>query len=432
MAWHSNKCLENYLALIGLLVAFSSLGPLASQARSENWPQWRGPSGTGISGESNLPSKWSATENIAWSMDMPGSSGATPVVWGDRIFVSSSEGKSLVMMCISTDGKLLWKKAVGAGNRQARGDGNMASPTPSTDGKHVWVFYGTGVLVCFDVDGKQVWKTDMQKRYGQFKMGFGMHSTPVLHGDQLYFQLIHSGGAWVIALDKATGKETWKVERKSDGVAECEHSYASAVMWQKGDQAYLITHGNDYAIGHQLKDGKEIWRVGGLNPKNSYNKTLRFVTTPVATADLIIIPSAKNHGVVGLRPDAKGFVTTGNQYENWRINKGTPDVPSPVVRDGLVYLCRENGVLMCLDAKTGKEYYAEPTVRSRFRASLVYGDGKIYCTAGNGSVAVVKAGKKFKLLSTNKLDDTLMASPAISNGRIYLRGWKKLYAVQAK
>jgi len=416
-----------------VLFFFAVLALTCAQLKAENWPQWRGPRNDAVSTEKNIPAKWSTTQNIAWSMQMPGMSGATPVVWGDRIFVSSAdENKDLLLLCISTDGKLIWKQKVSTGDRHARGDGNMASPTPSTDGKHVWVFYGTGDFACFDFAGKQIWKTNLQQRYGRFKMGFGMHTTPVLFGDRIYMQLIHSGAALVLAFDKATGQEVWIAERKSDGVAECEHSYASPMIWQKGDAAYLVTHGNDYAIGHSLKDGKEIWRLGDLNPKSRYNRTLRFVATPVATPDLIVIPTAKRGAVVGLNPAAKGYVSTGHQSEIWRMRSGTPDVPAPVVHNGLVYLCTEGGDLICLDAKTGTQNYKEKAGSGRHRASPVYADGKIYTVAASGTVSVIKAGPKFELISRNTLDGTLTASPAISGGRIYLRTWTKLYAVGKK
>jgi len=385
-----------------------------------------------VSKETNLPTRWNETQNIAWTLPLPGMAGSTPIVWGDRIFLTSEDGSDLVLLCLNTKGKEVWKRKLGSGKFRARGDeGNLASSSPSTDGKHVWAFVGSGDFTCFDLDGKEIWKFNAQERYGKFKIQFGLHSTPVLYGDRLYMQLIHSGGAWVIALDKTTGETVWKVERKSDGRDECEHSYASPCIWHKGKEAYLITHGNDYAIAHRLDNGKEIWRVGGLNPKDRYNATLRFVASPVATPDLIIVPSAKNGPVVALKPDAAGMVTAGSEYEQWRKTKNTPDVPSPLVHDGLVYLCRENGVLMCLDAKTGNQLYAESTHKQRHRGSPVYADGKIYLTARDGTVSVVKAGPKFQLLATNRLPDQISASPAIANGRIYLRGFKALYAIGA-
>jgi outer membrane protein assembly factor BamB len=339
----------------------------------------------------------------------------------------------VVLLCVSTAGKELWKRKLGTGSKKIRGDeGCGASPSPSTDGRHVYVYAGTGDFACFDFDGKEVWRFNAQDRYGKFRIGHGMHTTPLLHGDRLYLQLLHSGGAWVIALDKATGKEVWKVERQSDGRGECKDSYASPCVWGTGKDAYLIVHGNDYATAHRLSDGGEIWRLGGLNPKDRYNSTLRFVASPLATPDLIIVPTAKNGPVVGLKPDARGMVTAGNKHEQWRLPRGTPDVPSPLIHDGLVYLCRETGALRCIDLKTGEELYDQRTHAALHRASPVYADGKVYLTARDGTVTVVKAGRKFEVLATNRLPDKVAASPAIANGRIYVRGYKTLYAISNK
>lgn len=400
---------------------------------ADNWPQWRGPNGDGISTETNLPARWSATDNIAWRLPLPGMAGSTPIVWGERIFLTSEDGNELVLLCISTAGKEMWKRKLGSGRYRARiNEGNFASASPCTDGKHVWAFVGTGDFACFDFEGKEVWKFNAQERYGKFKIQFGMHTTPVLFGDRLYLQLLHSGGAWVIALDKNSGETVWKVERKSDGVAECEHSYASPCIWHNGEKAYLITHGCDYAIAHRLDDGAEIWRVGDLNPKNHYNRTLRFVASPVASADLIVVPTAKNGPVVGVKPSAAGMVRAGTPYEQWRRTSNTPDVPSPLVHGGLVYLCRENGILICLDAKTGQQRYMESLHKQRYRASPVYADGKVYLTARDGVISVVKAGPKFQLLAVNRMNDDTSASPVIANGRIYLRGFKALYAIEQR
>jgi outer membrane protein assembly factor BamB len=398
---------------------------------AENWPQWRGPAADGVSRETNLPTRWSATENVVWSLPLPGMAGSTPIVWGERIFLTSEDGKDLALLCLSTDGKQVWKRKLGTGGGRhiMGGEGNLASASPSTDGKHVWAFVGSGDFACFTLDGDEVWRFNAQERYGQFKIQFGMHTTPVMYGDRLYLQLIHSGGAWVIALDKNSGETAWKVQRKSDGRAECEHSYASPCIGHNGGKAYLITHGNDYAIAHRLDNGAEIWRVGDLNPKDHYNPTLRFVASPVATPDLIIVPSAKNGPVVALKPSATGMIRSGNSAEQWRIAHNTPDVPSPLVHDGLVYLCREDGRLLCLDAKTGEELYYKTTHNQKHRASPVYADGKIILTARDGTFSVVKAGRKFELLATNRLPDDFSASPVISGGRIYLRGIKKLYAI---
>jgi outer membrane protein assembly factor BamB len=398
-------------------------------SHAENWPNWRGPNYDGLSHESNLPTTWSENSNVVWKLEMPGMGGSTPAVWEKHLFLTSQDGDNLVIVCASTDGKLLWKRQLGT-NRPIRGDeGNGASPSPSTDGKHVFVFVGSGQLACFDFDGNEVWKFNAQDRYGRFQTQHGMHTTPLLYQDRLYMQLIHSGGAWVFALDPATGKEIWKVARKSDGYGENEHSYASPCLWHHGPDAYLVTHGNDYAIAYRLNDGSEIWRAGDLNPKENYRPDLRFVASPVATEDLIVVPTAKSGAVVGVRPDATGLVTPGTTGEVWRMERNSPDVPSPLVVNGLVYLCRETGVLMCLDAKTGKQLYSQRTHTERHRASPVYGDGKVYLTARDGVFTVIKVGPTYNVLATNHLEDHFTASLAISNGRIYLRGFDSLYAI---
>ena len=413
-----------------LLAASLVVPSLGGSALAENWPQWRGPTYDGISKETNIPKEWGPTKNIAWKLPLPGMAGSTPAVWGDRIFLTSEDGTDLVLLCVSTDGQELWKRKLGTGRRRfMRDEGNMASASPSTDGAHVYTYIGTGDLACFDFDGKEVWKFNAQDRYGRFRIQWGMHTTPLLYGDRLYLQLVHSGGAWVVAIDKTTGEDIWKVERKSDGRGECKDSYASPCVWRNGKDAYLITHGNDYAVAHRLKDGREIWRVGDLNPKDNYRFDLRFIASPVATRDLIVVPSAKNGPVVGVKPDASGLVQAGDPQEQWRRPHNTPDVPSPLVYGGFVYLCREDGTLICLDAKTGKEFYSQRTHTARHRASPVYADGKIYLSGRDGVVSVVKAGPKFELLATNRLPDQVTASPVISGGRIYIRGWQTLYAI---
>lgn len=410
-------------------IVVSVLLSAAAAAPAENWPQWRGPDNDGVSGETHLPTQWNA-DNVAWKLKLPGAGGSTPAVWGDRLFLTCQDGNHVALLCVGTDGKEVWRRMVGAGGGKINHDeGNGASASPSTDGKHVYAFVGSGELACFDFDGNESWKFNVQDRYGKFLMQWGFHTTPLLDGDRIYLQLFHSGAHLVVALNKADGDEIWKVQRKSDGRAENEQSYASPVMWRNGKDAYLIVHGDDYATAHRLTDGSEIWRVGGLNPKDHYRGDLRFVASVEATPDLIVVPSAKDHPVVGVKPDATGLVDTGSPSEQWRLPRGTPDVPSPLVHDGLVYLCREDGRLICLDAKTGEEKYNQRLHPARYRASPVYADGNVYLTARDGVVTVVKAGPKFEKVAENTLPDQFAASPAVSGGRIYLRGFDTLWAI---
>jgi outer membrane protein assembly factor BamB len=404
---------------------------LAASVPADNWPQWRGPDGDCISSAKNAPTEWSETKNIAWKLKLPGGGSGTPALWGDRLFIDCDDGKDLMLLCVNTKGEEMWRKNVGAstGKKYNRQEGaDEASPSPCTDGKHAYCYFGTGDLACFDFDGKQIWKINVQDRYGKmtFQWG-GIHSTPLLHGDRLYLQLLNRNGAKVVALDKANGDEVWKIDRESDGRGEGKEVYASPVLGHNGKDEYLVIHGTDYATGHRLKDGSEIWRVGDLNSKANYNMAFRFVTSPTATADLIVVPSCKNGPVVGIKPDASGLVTSGSASELWRY-KRTPDVCCPLIVDGLVYLSGD-GNLTCLDAKTGKEIYSERTHPHIHRASPVYADGKIYLTAQDGTTTVVKAGAKFEILATNKLSDKVNATPVIADGRIYLRGFDSLYAI---
>jgi len=400
---------------------------------AENWPQWRGPRHDAVSHVSGLPTEWSDTQNLLWKAPLPGNGSSTPSIWGDRIFLTAEMNNELLLICLATDGKEQWRRKLGEARSIARGgEGNGASSSPCTDGKLVFALVGSGDFGAFDFSGKEVWRFNVQERYGKFSYDFGMHTTPVLHDGRLYVQFIHPRFQAVVGLDAASGQEVWKVDRPSDGRDECLNSYATPCLWVSGNDARLITHGNDYAIAHSLADGKEIWRLGDLNPKGRYNATLRFVASPVAVADLIVVPTAKNGAVVGVSPHASGVLSAGRKGEVWRVPSGTPDVPSPVIFEGRVFLCRENGVLTCLDAKSGQQFFSERFHAQTYRASPVIADGKLILTAKDGTFTVVRPGEKLEILAKNKLSEQFAASPAIANGRLYLRGFGHLYAIGAK
>ncbi len=451
------------LSAVLCLIALWTLAP--APVRADNWPQWRGPHNNGVCEEKDLPTKFDKALNLAWRLPLPGPAGATPVVWDDHIYLTSpekdtlprqkgpqgrgprgrggrrapAEPQDLLLLCLSTDGHELWRRVVGHSNRNVMGDeGNLCSPSPVTDGKHVWSLMGTGDLVCYDSSGNLIWKIDLQAKYGKFKYSYGLASTPLLDGDRLYLQVIHGDGdastheQFVVALDKATGKEIWKQARISDGYAENEHSYASPMLYDDGKLRLLLTHGDDYIVAHRLDTGEEVWRCGGINPKGNYNPTLRLVASPATEGGIIIVPSAKRGPVIALRGDGKGDITDSKEFQLWRRPGGTPDVPSPLIHDGLVYLGGENGDLTVLDAHDGKEIYRKQTVHVRHRASPVYADGKIYLASREGDVSVIQAGREFKMLEKNELGEPMAASPAISNGRIYFRTYDALWAVGKK
>lgn len=422
------------MSRIGLLT-FVWTALLVGSTRADNWPQWRGAHHDGISAEKNVPTKWTASDGVAWRLKMPGRAGATPVVWGEHIFLTSvgEDNDTLYLFCVGTDGKVRWQQEMSKGNKDARvNEGNTASPSPVTDGKHVWAFLANGILGCYDFAGKEVWKFDVQDRYGKLIIQFGMTSTPLLDGDRLYLQLIHGEGdpktreAKIVCLDKNTAKEIWKAERPSEAYAENEHSYASPTLYRDGKREYLLTHGADWIVAHDLKDGHELWRSAGLQP-DKYDPTLRLVASPVCAPGLIIAPSAKGGRVIALKPEGQGDITKSD-FKLWEFTP-TPDVPSPLIYDGLVYLYRENGVLVVLDAKTGKKQYEQRTPGENNRASPVLANGNIYLLSRNGITTVVKAGPKYEEVSQNSLDEITTASPAIANGRIYIRTYDALWAI---
>jgi outer membrane protein assembly factor BamB len=225
--------LRSWMLLTAVTCGLGASSVLAEPAR---WPQWRGAAGSGIAAEQSLPDHWSKSENVLWRTPLPGRAGATPCIWDDRIFLTSNEGDDLVLMCVARDdGRLFWKKMVTSGNQDARsGEGNSASPSPSTDGEHVWAFFGTGILACYTCDGEEVWKFNVGDRFGKLDIQFGMTSTPVLDGDSLYLQLLHGPMRLddqtrigkVIRLNKKTGETIWEIDRITDAQFECKHSYA--------------------------------------------------------------------------------------------------------------------------------------------------------------------------------------------------------------
>ncbi len=420
---------------------------LGGSAEAENWPQWRGPRSDRISVEQGLPATWSKTTNVAWRTPLPGRAGATPCVWSGRIYLTSNEGDDLVLLCVeAADGTIRWKKRVTGGNTDARsGEGNSASPSPSTDGKHVWVFFGTGVLACYTVDGEEVWACDVNDRFGRIDIQFGMTSTPVLDGDALYLQLIHGAmklgdqtrTGKVVRLEALTGRTVWEVDRVTDAQFECKHSYASPVLYRHDGREFLIVHGADCTTGHALADGRELWRFGGLNGPTATNpkpfdNTFRFVASPGVAAGTIVIPTAKGGPTVALRvsDELTGDCTAKAGVVRW-VNPLTPDVSIPVIADGLVYLLHKDGKLQCVDLETGTDVYLHRTHTGQHRTSPLLLEGRLWFGSNDGWVTIVKAGREFALLDSIDLGgEAVTASPIVADGTLYVRSYEALYAVK--
>jgi outer membrane protein assembly factor BamB len=405
--------------------------------RAENWPQWRGPERNGISTEKNLPVKWSASENVSWKLAMPAWSGSTPIVWGTRIFLNvaddlkSAEAITLHLWCVDRDkGTILWQRPLGGGNRQQRKQ-NMSTPSPVTDGMHVWVMTGTGILKAFDFDGREVWGRDIQRDYGRFGLNWGYGSSPLLHGDSLFVQVLHGmrtdDPSYLLRIDKATGKTIWRVERPTRAQMESPDAYTTPALLQYGGSTEIVLTGGDVVTGHDPATGKELWRADGLNPSNDPN--YRIVASPVTHGDLIIAPTRERPMLV-LKAGGRGDVT--KTHVLWTFGSG-PDVPTPVTDGTYVYVVNDRGIMFCLDARTGREIYGRQRLRpGTYSGSPVLADDKIYITNEDGVTSVIKAGPAFHVLAENEFDDYTLSSPAVSNGQLFFRTTKFLWAIGAR
>ena len=412
-----------------LLVAVGIVGAsLIPSLSAENWPQWRGPFLNGISSETNLPVKWSKTENIAWKAALPAWSGSTPIIWGNRIFLNVAEGGELYLWAVDrARGAVIWKQRLGSGDVKMRKQ-NMSSPSPVTDGRHVWAMTGTGVLKAFDFSGKELWTRDIPKDYGAFGLQWGYGSSPLLHEDSLYVQVLHGmrtdDPSYLLRISKADGTTTWRTERPTSARMESPDSYTTPGLLRYGGKTEIVLSGGDVVTGYDPADGRELWRAGGLNPKNE--GSYRIVASPVVHGELIFVPS-RERPMLALKPGGRGDVTKSHVL--WHFMNG-PDVPTPVTDGRYLYAINDRGIMWCLDAKTGEEKYGRQRLRSAtYSASPVLADGKIYITDEDGVTSVVRTGPMFEVLAENDFGEYTLSSPAVSEGQIFIRTQAALYAI---
>jgi outer membrane protein assembly factor BamB len=392
----------------------------------------------GTSIEVGLPEQWSAESSVLWRQPLPGPAASTPIVWGNRIFLTSTKkgGDELLVLAFDREGRKVWERPMTSEHLEVKvpqlaHETSGASPSPVTDGKHLWALFGNGLLACLDLEGELVWQVDLSERYGTPSLYFGLATSPLLHGERLYFQLLHDGAQLVVALDKGSGREVWKQHRPTDATAESVQAYTTPVPFRSAEGGDLILiHGADYLTAHRPEDGKEVWRFGTINPEASYNSAYRLVATPAVDGDLIVVPTAQRGPVFGLRPgSASGTLSLDSEAVRWTLERANPDVPSPLVHEGLVYLIDNKGILRVVEASSGKETHLERLYESPHRASPVYSDGKIYAAAADGTVTVLEPGPEPKVLARNELGEQLSASPSVSNGILYLRTYEALYAI---
>ncbi len=410
------------------IIRIACLGAFVMAAFAENWPQWRGPALNGVSNEKDLPVRWSRDENIAWKLALPSWSGATPIIWGDRIFLNVGDKEDVSLWCVDRRrGSVLWKKHLADGNFKINKQ-NMSSPSPVTDGTNVYVMTGNGILKGFDFSGNELWARDIQKDYGRFGLNWGYASSPLLFEDALYIQVLHGmktrDPSYLLRIDKKTGKTVWRVERPTEAIQESPDAYTTPAVLRYGGAVEIVVSGGDCVTGHDPATGKEIWRGKGFNPQK--DGAYRVIASPVVFDSVVYTPT-RVRPLQAFRAGGKGDTTETHRL--WASQNG-PDVPTPVTDGTYFYIVNDRGIVWCLDAKTGKEIWGPQRIRhGTYSASPVLADGKIYITDEDGVTTVFKAGPKFELLAENNLDDYTLSSVAVSEGQIFLRTAQHLYCI---
>ncbi len=389
---------------------------VAPSAAAENWPGWRGPNNRGVSSESELPLHWSRDKNVRWKVAVPGAGVSAPVVWDDRIFLTASDGRlndRLHVLCYHrADGRLLWHtRLFGSAPTDLFPAGGMAVPTPATDGKSLYVLFGTGELAALDFAGKPLWIRSLAEEYGPFRNRWGMGTSPVLVEGTLYVQVDHWSQSYLLAVDPATGANRWKADRPT------AVNWTSPLVVKIKGRTEIITIGTEFVRSYDAADGKELWHVGGTHQQ--------CIPSPVVMGDLVIACSGEN--TMAIRLDgALGDLRASNVV--WKNKKTAAFLPSPLQYDGYLYVPADRGFVTCLETRTGKQIWKE-RVGDNFYASPVGGDGRVYFAMKEGTVKVVRADSEFEILAENDMGESLVASPAISGGQIFLRGEKHLFCI---
>jgi outer membrane protein assembly factor BamB len=416
----------------------------AQRSRADRfWPQWRGPGANGISRHANPPIDWSETRNIRWKVEIPGRGTASPVIWGDRLFVLTAvpAGTSgadahrprgginpravhrfVVMAIDRRDGQVIWERTARQEAPHEAGhaeNSTWASSSAVTDGEHVIASFESRGLYAYDMNGKLVWEKDLGDK--AMRNQFGEGSTPALHGDRLVVVWDHTGQSFITVLDKRTGKEIWRVNRDEID------TWATPFIVEHAGQAQVIVPGMNKLHSYDLETGKVVWHSRGL--------TMNPIPSTVGSDGMIFAMSGfRGNSLKAIRlADARGDIT-GSSAIVWSLDRDTPYVPSPVLYDGILYFLKSNSaILSAFDAKTGKPHYQLQRLDglSEVFSSPVGAAGRLYVTGRDGTTLVIRHGPTFDVLAKNVLDDGVDASPALVENEIYMRGYRYLYSIGA-
>ncbi|MBO35692.1 MAG: serine/threonine protein kinase [Verrucomicrobiales bacterium] len=412
------------------LCSFVSISLMA-----ENWPGWRGPRGDGTSLEKGVPVKWSATENVAWKMKVPGRGHSSPVIWGDRVLLASClpEKEQRILLCLDRrTGRELWRRVVvKSGLETLHRLNSRASGTPATDGKLIFATFmkidgrkvpapnvgaarlitpGTIVVAAFDMDGRQKWNVEI----GEFISAHGFNSCPVIYEDLVIINGDHDGKSYMAALDRETGKVRWKVKREH-GI----RSYGTPIIRKVGGRNQMVLAGSKAVTSYDPDTGRQHWTVDG--------PTEQFVASMVFDGSHFFVTGGfPERHILAIRPDGKGNVT--ETHIAWRARRGASYVPSPIVVGKYFLVVADSGVASCFLAKTGERLWME-RLGGGHSASTISAGGLVYFVSDKGVTSVVKPGPKFEVMAKNEIGELVSSSPAISQGQIFIRGEKHLFCV---
>lgn len=421
---------------------------VSSSIQADNWAQWRGPNFNGSTSETGLPAAWSKSENVVWKTSLPGESAATPIVWENKVFLSSTdkEAENLLAMCIDRiSGKVLWSHKINKGLRQdSRSD--YSSPSPATDGNVVVFFYGNGDLVTFDLEGKELWRRNIQKEEGDFAFQWTFSSSPLLYDGKLYLQVlqrdtpVHGKGfkdrpneSYLLAMKPQTGKTLWKHIRPSHAKAESRESFATPIPFSFRGQNQILIIGGDDLTAHDPASGKELWRWGTWNPTRIGH--WRHVPSPIASEDIILVCAPKRDPIYAIKAGGAGLLNDrAIAWVSEDTRELSSDVPTPAFYQGDFFILSDvRKALSRVEPKTGKvKWTIELPGRYKFEASPLAADNKIYLMNFAGDVLVINAqnGEIMSNIAMGSGSDNLTRSAIIAaQGQLFIRTNSELYCI---
>jgi len=420
------------LLVLSLLIAPSSSfsASVHPSDASANWPHWRGPADHGSTESGTYPAKFDANTNILWKVTLPGKGCSTPIVWQKRIYLTAPIDGQDAALAFDWDGNPLWHTTIGAEIKGKHRNGSGCNPSPVTDGEHLFVYFKSKNLAGLDLQGKVLWKTNLQDRYGKDTLYWDLGTSPVLTDKDVVIAVMQHGGSYLAAFDKLTGELHWKVSRDYETPVEGDHSYATPLVYKENGRDMLLVWGAEHLTAHDPANGKIVWSVGGFNPKAHNNWVC--VASPVIAGDIVVVPYGRGAELHGIKLGGLGDVTATNRL--WIENDAASFVPTPAEYKGRVYVVRDRGEVKCIDPATGKSVWAGQFPKKNFSyySSPTLADGKLYAPREDGILLVAKVDGGFELLSENDMSERLVASPVPVGDRLFIRSEQHLFCIGTK